>query len=33
VIEKIDPNEHYLPNALRHLSLAIEAKLKEKNGD
>jgi hypothetical protein len=33
VIAKIDPNEHYLPNALRQLSLAIEAKLKEKNCD
>jgi len=29
VIAKIDPNEHYLPNALRQLSLALEAKLKE----
>lgn len=33
VIAKIDPNEHYLPNALRQLSLALEAKLKEKNSD
>ena len=33
VIAKIDQNEHYLPNALRQLSLAIEAKLKEKNCD
>jgi hypothetical protein len=31
VIAKIDPNEHYLPNALRQLARAIEAKLKEKN--
>ncbi len=33
VIVKIDPNEHYLPNSLRQLSLALEAKLKEKNCD
>jgi hypothetical protein len=25
VIAKIDPNEHYLPNALRQLARAIEA--------